>query len=182
MVRAFAVIAETGVLERPMQREQKMRKLAVLLATGFGLGYSPVASGTVGTLLAFPIVWLMFRFLGDHLLGQLVFAALLAGLAVPICDAAEKTFGTKDDGRIVADEYLTFPICMLGLSWGWRLVLIAFLSCRFFDIVKPPPANRLQALHGGLGIVIDDVLASFYSLVANHVVIALLNRYTGWLA
>ncbi len=166
-----------------------MRKLAVLAATGFGLGYSPVASGTVGTVLALPIVWLMFRFLGDSFLAQVGVAALLAGLAVPVCDAAEKAFGTKDDGRIVADEYLTFPICMLGLHslhgvqhWNWWILLIAFLSCRFFDIVKPPPAHGLQRLRGGLGIAIDDVVASFYSLLANHIVVWLLVRYTTWLA
>jgi len=151
-----------------------MRKFAVLLATGFGLGYSPVASGTVGTVLAFPLVWLMFHLAGDQVWVQLAFAALLAGLAVPICEVAERTFGTKDDGRIVADEYLTFPICMLGLAWDWRVLIVAFLTCRCFDILKPPPANRLQALHGGLGIVIDDVLASFYSLIANHFLVRLL--------
>jgi phosphatidylglycerophosphatase A len=56
------------------------------------------------------------------------------------------------------------------LPWSPWVLLIAFLSCRFFDIVKPPPANQLQRLRGGFGIVIDDVVASLYSLAFNHAV------------
>jgi phosphatidylglycerophosphatase A len=103
-------------------------------------------------------------------------------VAVPICDAAEKHFGKKDPHCIVADEYLTFPISMIGLpvAWNtWWILPIAFVSNRFFDIVKLPPANQLQRLHGGLGIVIDDVFAALYSLAANHAVYYLITR---WLA
>ncbi len=149
-----------------------MRKLAVLLANGFGLGLSPFASGTVGTLLAFPIVWWFCKLLEvpGGVAWQCLIACALSVVAVPICSAAEKHYGTKDDGRVVADEYLTFPICMIGLPLTPWVLLVAFLSCRFFDIVKLPPANQLQRLKGGVGIVIDDVFASLYSLVFNHVV------------
>ncbi len=149
-----------------------MRKLAILLANGFGLGLSPVASGTVGTLLALPIVWWFCQLLEVPygIAWQCLIALGLSLVAVPICSAAEKHYGTKDDGRVVADEYLTFPICMIGLPLDPWVLLVAFLSCRFFDIVKLPPANQLQRLKGGVGIVIDDVFASLYSLVFNHVV------------
>ncbi len=161
-----------------------MKKIAVLLANGFGLGLSPIASGTVGTLLAFPIVWGFCRLLempqGEvwtfsavlaqrtGLMYQVLVAIALSLIAIPICGVAEKHYGTKDDGRVVADEYLTFPICMIGLPWNPWVLLVAFLSCRVFDIVKPPPANQLQSIGGGTGIVIDDVFASFYSLIFNH--------------
>jgi len=153
-----------------------MKKLAVLLANGFGLGLSPVASGTVGTLLALPIVWWFCQLLESPggmfgILIQCAVAIALCLVAIPICSVAEKHYGTKDDGRIVADEYLTFPICMIGLPWNLWVLLIAFLSCRFFDIVKPAPANQLQRIHGGFGIVIDDVVASLYSLAFNVVVV-----------
>ncbi len=72
---------------------------------------------------------------------------------------------------MVADEYLTFPICMIGLPFNPWVLLVAFISCRFFDIVKLPPANQLQRVKGGLGIVIDDVFASLYSLAVNHIVV-----------
>jgi len=163
-----------------------MKKLAVLLANGFGLGLSPVASGTVGTLLALPIVWWFCQLLESPggmfgILIQCAVAIALCLVAIPICSVAEKHYGTKDDGRIVADEYLTFPICMIGLPWNFWVLLIAFLSCRFFDIVKPAPANQLQRIHGGFGIVIDDVVASLYSLAFNVVVVHfVLGKFIKW--
>jgi phosphatidylglycerophosphatase A len=151
-----------------------------ILATGFGLGYSPVASGTVGTLWGVLIVIFLFPALGIG--AQIATAIVLSLLSIPICDAAEKVFQTKDDGRIVADEYLTFPICLIGLvgpevGVRWWVVLIAFLTCRFFDIVKPFPARQLQVLHGGFGITIDDIAASLYSLIANHAIVWAILRF-----
>lgn len=142
-------------------------RLGVVLATGFGLGLSPIASGTAGTLLGIPIVLLLWP-LG--LPAQAAAAVLLPLLAIPICDAAERAFGKKDDGRIVADEYLTFPLCMAGLPPTPLMLATAFLSHRFFDIVKPPPARGLQALKGGVGIVMDDVFSSLYALAVNHAI------------
>jgi phosphatidylglycerophosphatase A len=145
------------------------RRAVVALATGLGLGFSPVASGTVGSLLGVAIVGGMQGI--DSLLWQAVLAVALCFLAVPICDVAESHFGKKDDGRIVADEYLTFPICMLGLPFSmeyWWVVPMCFVTNRMFDILKPPPAHALQRLRGGWGIVVDDVIAACYSLALNH--------------
>lgn len=149
-------------------------RAAVWLATGFGLGRMPVASGTFGTLLALPIVWLFWAHWELGPVWQGVVAVVLSLAAIPVCSGAERHFGTKDDGRIVADEYMTFPLCMIGLPWNPWVMLMAFLSCRFFDIAKPAPADQLQRIKGGTGIVIDDVVASLYSLLFNHVV------YWGW--
>ena len=143
-------------------------RLVLALATGFGTGYSPFASGTVGTLPALPLVWVVWQYTAWP--AQLFLAVVLAVLAIPICSAAERRFQTKDDGRIVADEYLTFPICMIGLPVGPLMLAVAFVTARIFDIFKPPPVNQLQAVKGGLGIVLDDVMASFYSLAVNHLV------------
>lgn len=142
------------------------RRLAVVLATGFGLGFSPFASGTVGTLLGVVIVGGM-QYL-DGLVWQALVAVALCFVAVPICDVAESHFGKKDDGRIVADEYLTFPISMLGLPFVPWVIGMCFVTNRVFDIFKPPPANALQRLRGGWGIVVDDVVAACYSLALNH--------------
>jgi phosphatidylglycerophosphatase A len=153
-----------------------MQRISVVVATGFGLGYSPVASGTVGTLPG--VLWVWWFFPQFSLLQQVVAAAILAVLAIPFCDAAEKTFEKKDDGRIVADEYMTFPICVIGLpvTIPWVLAM-AFLTSRFFDILKPPPARGLQRIHGGFGIVIDDVFASIYSLLTNHLLYYAITRW-----
>lgn len=154
-----------------------MQRMILWLATGFGLGYSPVASGTVGSLWGILLAWFLIRF---PLPVQIAAATALAVAAIPICDQAENVLGEKDDGRIVADEYLTFPICMLGLPFvehPW-LLLAGFCTMRFFDIIKPSPAREMQHLRGGLGIVLDDVVAALYSLLLNHGVWWLVKQHT----
>lgn len=146
------------------------RKAALVLATGFGLGLCPVASGTAGTLPGI----LLLLMLGPLWQGPVIWqAAVAAGLcltAIPICAYAERHFGRKDDRRIVADEYLTFPVCLLGLPLVPWLLAVAFLTSRALDVLKPPPARQLQALPGGLGIVADDLVSNLYSLAANHLI------------
>jgi phosphatidylglycerophosphatase A len=141
-------------------------KASLVIATGFGLGLSPVASGTVGTLPALPLVWALSGLAWPW---QLTVALVLASLAVPFCSRAESWFGRKDDGRIVADEYLTFPLAVLGLPLCQAPLMlpVAFVVARVCDIVKPWPARGLQSLEGGYGIVIDDVFASLYALAIN---------------
>ena len=152
-------------------------RFTLLAATWFGLGYSPVASGTCGALpgalLAYGAAYVAL-YSGAALVwqvaGQVAFALVLSGLAIPICDAGERMLGVKDDGRIVADETLTFPVCTIGLplvAAPWMLA-VAFVVNRVCDIVKPPPARQLQDLHGGFGIVIDDFIACLYALAINH--------------
>ena len=157
-----------------------MKRLTMLLATGFGLGYSPIASGTTGSLPGLLLVWAMAPL---PLAAQITAAVLLSILAIPICHVAEGVFKTKDDGRVVADEYMTFPLCVLGLPWMtlqyWWLLPMCFVVNRVCDIIKPPPANQLQQLKGGLGIVIDDVFASLYALGINHLLFWVAVRFLG---
>lgn len=148
-------------------------RLVVIVAMGFGLGLSPVASGTVGSLLGVVIA------LGLALapLTWPVQAILVAGmilLAIPVCHVAEAEFGKKDDGRIVADEYVTFPLCLIGLPFTqhqqWWLLGVAFLVHRALDIWKPPPARQMQNISGGVGIVLDDVVSSLYGWGVMHAI------------
>lgn len=159
--------------------KNRLDRFTLWVATSFGLGYAPIASGTFGAIPGAALAYAV-AFCGARagispaweIAGQVAFAALLSGLAIPICDAAEKMFGTKDDGRIVADETLTFPVCTIGLpllTAPWMLG-VAFVVNRICDIVKPPPARRLQDLHGGFGIVIDDFVACLYALAINHAI------------
>lgn len=153
------------------------KNIAVAAATGFGLGLSPIASGTTGTLLGIPIIFCLAPVWSGPVIWQICCGVVLAIAAVPLCDLAEKHFKRKDDGRIVADEYLTFPIGMIGLPICIPVLIMAFLTNRFFDIIKPPPARRLQNLPGGLGIVADDVVSALYSLALNHLVFWLLIKH-----
>jgi len=154
------------------------RKPIILLATGFGLGLSPVASGTAGTLLGLPIMLGLAPLWTHSLMAQMSAALCLALLAIPMCDVAEKHFGRKDDGRIVADEFMTFPIGLLGLPLTPWVLVLAFFTNRVFDVLKPFPAYRLQRLSGGLGIVVDDCVAALYSLLVNHAVYYLVLWYS----
>jgi phosphatidylglycerophosphatase A len=156
-----------------------MKKIVAFIATGLGFGYSPIASGTVGSLWGILIVYAM----ADLSLPAYVAVCIgLTLLAIPVCDVAEKHYGKKDDGRIVADEFLTFPIGFIGLtpylSEYWWLMPMAFCCNRFFDILKLPPASQFERIPGGAGITLDDAAAAFYSLIANWIMFAII---TTWL-
>lgn len=159
-----------------LARASAWRRPVILLATGFGLGLCPVASGTAGTIPGLLILLGLGPLWQGSVLWQVVAAAALCLVAVPICSVAESHFGVKDDHRIVADEYLTFPLGMIGLPLVPWMLAVAFLTNRVFDVLKPPPARQLQVLHGGVGIVIDDMISALYSLAVNHVVFRLVER------
>ncbi len=142
----------------------------MFIATGFGLGLVPFASGTFGALPGVAIIWIMAHYYKLSLIWLVVMALFLSVISIPICDVAEKHFGKKDDKRIVADEMLTFPICMLGIQPEPVMLAIAFVISRAFDVIKPPPARALQDLKGGLGIAIDDIIANLYALLLNHII------------
>ncbi len=158
-------------------------KFLNLLATGFGLGYSPIFPGTVGCLLGIPLVWgiqCAGRQLGHEIPFHVTAAFLLSLLSIPICQAGEAAAGNKDPHCVVADEYLTFPISMIGLPFTPAMLAISFVTNRILDIYKPYPARQLQSIHGGLGITIDDVFTATYSLALNHAAYWFLSRQ-GWL-
>jgi phosphatidylglycerophosphatase A len=152
-------------------------RLTLLVATSFGLGYAPIASGTFGAvpglMVAYGVaVWCSYSSMNiaAQVIWQALFAVLLCVLAVPVCDVAEQYFQKKDDGRIVADEALTFPVCTIGLPLTlvpWWMLCVFFVVNRVCDIIKPPPARKIQDLPGGLGIVADDFFACLYALAIN---------------
>ncbi len=160
-----------------------IKKLTILFSTGFGLGHSPLFPGSVGCLLGIPLVWLIQQTgmrLGIEIPFQILMAILLSLIAIPICHVGEKAAGGKDPHCVVADEYLTFPISMLGLPFTPVMIAFSFVTNRILDIIKPYPARQLQALPGGLGITIDDVFSAAYSLVLNHAAYWSF-KYMGWL-
>ena len=146
------------------------QKWSVFVATGFGLGLiAPIAPGTVGSLPGVLLaLWISMQTLPLQILVCVGFTLL----AIPLCDVAEKVMVKKDDGRICADEWMLLPISMIGLPLLQHLWLVpvCFVVARVCDIIKPPPARQLQAIHGGFGIVIDDLFASFYALAINHAI------------
>lgn len=142
-------------------------KIVRSIAVGFGTGLSPIMPGTFGTLVGLPLAWGLMHVPGVWMQSAICIALTLA--AIPICGAAEKMIGRKDPGCIVADEYLTLPITVIGLASPWAL-LSGFVLHRIFDITKPPPIKQLQHIHGGFGITIDDFLAALIALGLNHAI------------
>lgn len=145
-----------------------MRRFCVFVASGFGLGLvAPFAPGTFGSL---PGVALAYATTRLPLELQLVAFLGLTLLAIPFCDVAERALGIKDDGRITADEWMLYPIALVGIplaSLPWWSMVVFFCIVRAVDILKPWPCRRLQAITGGRGIVVDDFFANLYSLALN---------------
>ena len=132
-----------------------------LLATWGGSGYSPFASGTVGTLAAIPFYIGLARLpLPLYLLTLSAFFCLASWVS----GKAEILFGEKDSGKIVIDEVVGYLVTMTALPLDWRYIVAGFFLFRFFDIVKPPPAGWFdRQLKNGYGVVLDDVAAGVYA-------------------
>lgn len=154
-----------------------MKKFNLFIASGFGLGLvAPFAPGTFGSL---PGVALAYATALLPLYLQIPVVTALALLAIPVCDVAEKTLGIKDDGRITADEWMLYPLALVGIplyELPWWSMIVFFAVIRTIDIVKPWPAGRLQSIPGGRGIVIDDFAANLYSLAVNWAIALFLFR------
>ena len=134
------------------------------LAFGLGSGLSPKAPGTVGTVAAIPFYLLM-----QHLpLWQYSLILLIAtAIGVWLCDKASKDLGVHDHPGIVWDEFCGYWLTMLAAPAGWFWVLYGFALFRLFDIWKPWPIGWLDArIGGGLGIMIDDIVAGVFALIA----------------
>jgi phosphatidylglycerophosphatase A len=133
------------------------------LAYGFGAGLVPWAPGTAGTLAAIPL-YLLLRPL--PLVWYLVVLAALVAIGVWACGKTERESGAHDPGAIVWDEVLGFLLTMTAAPAGWVWVLIGFALFRLFDILKPWPIRLLdRRVPGGLGVVLDDLLAGLMALV-----------------
>ncbi len=139
-------------------------RAAKLVATWFGCGYTPVAPGTVGSLAALAIAWLLVRYAAWQ---PFWFAALVVVSTAPAIWAADVTaraLQKKDPGLVVVDEVLGQWVALAGArplnakSW-----VGAFVLFRLFDIWKPVPVRNLEKLPGGAGIVADDLMAGLYA-------------------
>jgi phosphatidylglycerophosphatase A len=139
-----------------------MKKLAIIIGTTFGSGFSPVAPGTVGSLVAVVALWLTpfpSTLIFSHIIVFLFF------IGVWVAAVCEKQWG-HDPGRVNWDEVVGMMISVLALPKTWPIYAAAFVLSRLFDIVKPFPANCAETLPGGWGIMMDDVIAGIYANIA----------------
>jgi phosphatidylglycerophosphatase A len=145
-----------------------MTLVALALASAFGVGYVPLAPGTWGSAVGL-VLWL---FLPASPLVQAVVIVALFIVGSWSGSVAEQHFGRTDPGQVVIDEVMGMLITLFLNPVGWKGALVAFLFFRVADVIKPFPANRLERLRGGIGVMADDGMAAVYANLALRLVIA----------
>jgi phosphatidylglycerophosphatase A len=143
--------------------KELIKRPICFLGLGFGSGLAPKAPGTFGTLAAVPIVWGMQSLsLTNYLLVTLI--AFIVGIW--ICQQSAQWLQMEDPSAVVWDEIVGYMVTMIAAPQGWEWLVLGFILFRIFDIWKPWPIKWAdQKLHGGFGIMVDDVIAGVFALI-----------------
>lgn len=146
-----------------------LKRPVCFLGLGFGSGLAPFAPGTFGTIAAIPIYMLMEPLpLTIYLLVTTIFFIL----GIYICQKSADWLGKDDPSAVVWDEIVGYLVTMIVAPAGWQWVIIGFVLFRIFDIMKPWPVSLAdKKLHGGFGIMLDDVVAGIYAAISLQVLI-----------
>jgi len=142
-----------------------LQRLALLVATVMGVGYAPFAPGTFGTAAGL-LLWAVLP--AAPAVQALAILALFA-VGSWSGSVAERHFGRTDPGQVVVDEVMGMLITLFMIPVGWWGAVAGFLIFRVADVLKPFPANRLERLPGGVGVMADDAMAAVYANVALRV-------------
>ena len=147
-------------------------RLALLISTVGGVGHAPLAPGTVASALTA----LALGVLSPSRLALVVFLLAVILVGTWAAQEAERSLGGKDPGAIVVDEVAGMALAVLTVPLTPAVLIAGFVLFRVFDIVKPYPANALQRLPGGVGVMIDDLVAGLYALL----LLLLARALVGW--
>ncbi|MBI4309657.1 MAG: phosphatidylglycerophosphatase A [Candidatus Omnitrophica bacterium] len=150
--------------------EKPVSAFAKIIATFFGTGYFPAAPGTAATAAGAALAFL----LKDGLVYYAA-AAVIFSLGTMASGIVEKDLKQKDPGIVVIDEVAGVLIAFMGIPMSWPVVICGFFLFRAFDMFKIYPINRLEALPGGWGIMLDDVMAGLYT----NIVLSIALRWAG---
>ena len=142
-------------------RVAPLDRVALAIATVGGVGWAPVAPGTVASALTIVVLWL----LALSRTQTIVVFVVITLIGTWAAEHAERALGTKDPGAIVIDEVAGMTLSVLIVPLTIPVAVLAFLLFRLFDIVKPAPARQAQALPGGPGVMVDDLIAGLYALI-----------------
>lgn len=138
-------------------------------ALGFGSGLAKKAPGTFGTLAGLPLFWLIAD-LGAYTQLAIITALFVAGIY--FCGKTGKALGVSDHGSIVWDEIVAIMLVLTVTPYHWQWWLVAFVLFRLFDIWKPVPIRQCDAkVKGGLGVMLDDVLAAVYAIISLEILL-----------
>lgn len=161
-----------GSQDKDLQDKDWQDKLILWGATGFGLGFIPVAPGTFGTLAALPLIWIMtwtMTAMGPGSTALFLAALILA--AVWLADRAEAILGKKDPGSIVVDEMAGYCVTMTLVPVSWETLILGFAAFRCFDIFKSPPVRYFETRYsGGAGVVLDDIMAGVMAALSVKII------------
>lgn len=159
------------------QLRRCLREPAGVLALGFGTGLAPRAPGTAGTLVGIPFYMLMIL---AGWPGYVLLTALLFAAGIWVCGRISRQLGEHDHGAIVWDEVVGYLVTMILVPLGFLNIVLGFLLFRLFDVLKPWPIGWVdRRVHGGLGIMMDDLIAGVIACLCTHAVLSLL---VPWLA
>ncbi|GAC24026.1 MAG: phosphatidylglycerophosphatase A [Alteromonadaceae bacterium] len=162
-------------MDRHIRKRVSLANPIHFLALGFGSGLAPKAPGTFGTIAAVPLVCLLAY--STTLTGYLLVTLIASVIGIWLCGRTAKDMMVHDDSSIVWDEIAGLLITMIAVPLSWQTLLLGFVLFRIFDILKPWPISYLDArVHGGFGIMIDDILAGLFALILMHITL-----YFGWL-
>jgi phosphatidylglycerophosphatase A len=143
-----------------------MNRIAIWLATVGGLGHAPIAPGTFGSAAGVALYWVTRHWSTPS---QLVLILVVSVVGTWAATKAAAHFGREDPGQVVIDEVAGQLVTLALTGAGLTAVIVGFLLFRILDIIKPYPANRFERLHGGLGIMADDLMAGVYGCIILHV-------------
>lgn len=153
----------------PLQPERQISWTVKIFASGLFTGYSPIASGTVASALATAIYFIPGF---EHPFSIIPASFLTFILGAKAAEIMEERFG-HDPAEVTIDEVLGMWISLMFLPKSVGIAILAFLVFRALDIVKPWPARKFDSIPGGLGIMLDDVVAGFYTNLLMHLAIRL---------
>jgi len=139
-----------------------MTRVAVWIASVGGLGYAPVAPGTVGSAAGVLIYWLTRHW---SMPAQLSIILVITVIGTWAATATARHVGREDPGVVVIDEVAGQLATLAFTGAGMTAAIAGFLIFRVLDIIKPYPANRFERLHGGVGIMADDLMAGVYGCI-----------------
>ena len=151
----------------------KINTFEKFIGSGFYTGYSPLISGTVGSLAAL-IIYLIPGF--EQLFIIIPATMIFMVYGIYLGNKFEAEYG-KDPAQCTVDEVVGMWISLVALPKTVGIVAAAFFLWRILDIIKLPPARILERLKGGLGIMIDDVISGIYTLIIMHLVLYLLGTF-----
>jgi phosphatidylglycerophosphatase A len=152
-----------------------MVAIALALATVLGVGYVRFAPGTFGSAAGLLLWWALPASPAIQV-GVIVALFIVGSWSGSV---AERHFGTTDPSQVVIDEVMGMLITLFLIPVGWRGAFVGFLLFRVADVIKPFPANRLERLPGGIGVMADDAMAAVYANLALRLIIVSAHRVIG---